>query len=43
MELYQIRHFIAVVEAGSFTKGAQLAAVSQPAVSASVAMTRSRT
>jgi DNA-binding transcriptional LysR family regulator len=37
MELYQIRHFIAVIETGSFTKGAQLAAVSQPAVSASVA------
>lgn len=37
MELYQIRHFVAVVEAGSFTKGAELAAVSQPALSASVA------
>lgn len=37
MELYQIRHFVAVVEAGSFTKGAELAAVSQPALSASIA------
>jgi DNA-binding transcriptional LysR family regulator len=37
MELYQIRHFVAVAEAGSFTKGAQLAAVSQPALSASIA------
>ncbi len=36
MELYQIRHFVAVVEAGSFTKGAELAAVSQPALSASI-------
>lgn len=37
MELYQIRHFVAVVETGSFTKGAQRAAVSQPAISASIA------
>jgi DNA-binding transcriptional LysR family regulator len=37
VELYQIRHFVAVVEAGSFTKGAELAAVSQPALSASIA------
>lgn len=37
MELYQIRHFIAVAEAGGFTKGAQRAAVSQPAISASIA------
>ncbi|HET6377050.1 MAG TPA: LysR family transcriptional regulator [Methylocella sp.] len=37
MELYQIRHFVAVVEAGGFTKGAQRAAVSQPAISASIA------
>src|SRR5258708_34138839 len=36
MELYQIRDFVAVVEAGSFTKGAELAAVSQPALSASI-------
>jgi DNA-binding transcriptional LysR family regulator len=37
MELYQIRHFVAVVETGSFTKGAQREAVSQPAISASIA------
>jgi DNA-binding transcriptional LysR family regulator len=37
MELTQIRHFIAVAEAGGFTKGAQRAAVSQPAISASIA------
>lgn len=37
MELYQIRHFVAVIETGSFTRGAQRAAVSQPAISASIA------
>lgn len=37
MELYQIRHFAAVAETGSFTKAAIRAAVSQPALSASVA------
>jgi DNA-binding transcriptional LysR family regulator len=37
MELYQIRHFIAVVEAGGFTKAAERVAVSQPAISASIA------
>jgi DNA-binding transcriptional LysR family regulator len=37
MELAQIRHFIAVAETGSFTKGARRAAVSQPAISASIA------
>jgi DNA-binding transcriptional LysR family regulator len=37
MELYQIRHFVAVVEAGGFTKAAQRVAVSQPAISASIA------
>jgi DNA-binding transcriptional LysR family regulator len=37
MELAQIRHFIAVAETGSFTKGAKRAAVSQPAISASIA------
>jgi DNA-binding transcriptional LysR family regulator len=37
MELHQIKHFIAVVETGSFTKGAQRAAISQPAISASIA------
>jgi DNA-binding transcriptional LysR family regulator len=37
MDLNQIRHFIAVVEAGSFTKGAQNVAVSQSAISTSIA------
>ncbi len=37
MELHQIRHFIAVAEAGGFTKGAQRVAVTQPAISASIA------
>lgn len=37
MELYQLRHFVAVAETGSFTKGAQREAVSQPAISASIA------
>ena len=37
MEIYQIIHFIAVVETGGFTKGADRAAVSQSAISASVA------
>lgn len=37
MEFHQIRHFVAVVETGSFTKGAQREAVSQPAISASIA------
>ena len=37
MELYQIRHFAAVVETGSFTKAAIRAAVSQPALSVSIA------
>jgi hypothetical protein len=37
MEFTQIRHFIAVAETGSFTKGAQRATVSQPAISASIA------
>jgi DNA-binding transcriptional LysR family regulator len=37
MELHQIRHFVAVAETGGFTKGAQRAAVSQPAISASIA------
>jgi DNA-binding transcriptional LysR family regulator len=37
MELYQIRHFIAVAEAASFTKGAERAAVSQSAISISIA------
>ncbi len=37
MELYQIRHFAAVADTGSFTKAAVRAGVSQPALSASVA------
>jgi len=37
MELYQLRHFLAVAETASFTKGAERTAVSQPALSASVA------
>ena len=37
MELYQIRHFAAVAETGGFTKAAIRAAVSQPALSASMA------
>jgi DNA-binding transcriptional LysR family regulator len=37
MELHQIKHFIAVAEAGGFTKGAERVAVSQPAISASIA------
>jgi DNA-binding transcriptional LysR family regulator len=37
MELYQIRHFAAVSKTGSFTKAAIGAAVSQPALSASIA------
>src|ERR1700739_708223 len=37
MELYQIRHFSAIAETGSFTKAATKAAVTQPALSASIA------
>ena len=37
MEIYQIIHFIAIAETGSFTKGAERAAVSQSAISASIA------
>jgi DNA-binding transcriptional LysR family regulator len=37
MEIYQIIHFIAIVETGSFTIGADRAAVSQSAISASIA------
>jgi DNA-binding transcriptional LysR family regulator len=37
MELHQIRHFVAVAETGSFTKGASRAGVSQPAISAAIA------
>jgi DNA-binding transcriptional LysR family regulator len=37
MELYQLKHFIAVVEAGGFTKAADRIAVTQPAISVSIA------
>jgi DNA-binding transcriptional LysR family regulator len=37
MEIYQIIHFIAIVETGSFTKGADRVHVSQSAISASIA------
>ena len=37
MELHQIKHFIAVAETGGFTRGAQRVAVSQPAISTSIA------
>ncbi|MGH8702262.1 MAG: LysR family transcriptional regulator [Burkholderiales bacterium] len=37
MELYQLRHFLAVAETGSYTRGAQRAAVTQPAISTSLA------
>jgi len=37
MEIYQLIHFLAIVETGSFTKGADRAAVSQSAISASIA------
>jgi DNA-binding transcriptional LysR family regulator len=37
MEIYQIIHFIAVVETGSFTKGADRAGVAQSSISASIA------
>lgn len=37
MELYRLRHFVAVVDTRSFTKGAQREALSQPAISASIA------
>jgi DNA-binding transcriptional LysR family regulator len=37
MEIHQIKHFIAIVETGSFTKGADRAAVTQSTVSISIA------
>ena len=37
MEIYQLKYFIAVVEAGGFTKAAERIDVSQPAISASIA------
>jgi DNA-binding transcriptional LysR family regulator len=37
MEIHQIKHFIAIVETGSFTKGAERAAVTQSTISISIA------
>jgi DNA-binding transcriptional LysR family regulator len=37
MEIYQLIHFIAIVETGSFTKGADRATVSQSTISVSIA------
>ena len=37
LELYQVRHFAAVADTGSFTKAAIRAAVMQSALSASIA------
>ena len=37
MEIYQIKHFVAIVETGSFTKGADRVAVSQSTISISIA------
>ncbi|MCL2452392.1 MAG: LysR family transcriptional regulator [Alphaproteobacteria bacterium] len=37
MEIYQLVHFVAIVETGSFTKGAERAHVSQSAISISIA------
>jgi DNA-binding transcriptional LysR family regulator len=37
MEIYQLKHFIAIVETGSFTRGAERCGVTQPAISASLA------
>lgn len=37
MEFYQLKHLIAVIETGGFTKGAERVAVSQPAISSSIA------
>jgi DNA-binding transcriptional LysR family regulator len=37
MELTQIKHFVAVVETGGFTKAPEREALSQPAISASIA------
>jgi DNA-binding transcriptional LysR family regulator len=37
MELYQLIHFVAIVETGSFTKGADRAGVSQSTISVSIA------
>jgi DNA-binding transcriptional LysR family regulator len=37
VEIYQIKQFVAIVDTGSFTRGAARVAVSQPALSATVA------
>src|ERR1700730_1087741 len=37
MKIHQIKHFIAIVETGSFTKGADRAAVTQSTISISIA------
>ena len=37
MEIYQLIHFIAIVETGSFTKGADRATISQSTISVSIA------
>lgn len=37
MELYQLRHFVAVAETGSFTRAAERCFVTQPALSGSIA------
>ena len=37
MELYQLRHFVAVAETGSFTRAAERCYVTQPALSGSIA------
>jgi DNA-binding transcriptional LysR family regulator len=36
MEIRQLKHFLAIVETGSFTNGAERAAISQPALSSSI-------
>lgn len=37
MEIRQLKHFIAIVEAGSFTRGAEQVHLSQPSISSSIA------
>jgi len=37
MEIRQLKHFLAIAESGSFTRGAEKAHLSQPAISASIA------
>lgn len=36
MEIKQLKHFLAIVETGSFTRGAEVSHLSQPAISASI-------